>query len=97
MVIRKDETGRPLLVVSKLYSESSAVIHARPKAWDQFDQIHSDVYLSPKNITRVGKDLSSLAKRRRIDYNFNLAPKKRPALITSMTYVSGWIRSTATA
>lgn len=88
VVIRKDETGRPLLVVSKLYSESSAVIHARPKAWDQFDQIHSDVYLSPKNITRVGKDLSSLAKRRRIDYNFNLAPGrvdgKKPSSPISM-------------
>lgn len=76
VVIRKDENGRPLLVVSKRYSESSAVIHARPKAWDQFDQIHSDVFLPPKNIARVEKDLSSLAKRRRIDYNFDLAPKR---------------------
>jgi hypothetical protein len=88
VVIRKDEAGRPLLVVSKLYSESSAVIYARPKAWNQFDQIHSDVYLSPKNITRVGKDLSSLAKRRRIDYSFNLAPMtadgKKPSSPISM-------------
>ena len=76
VVIRRDGTGRPLLVVSKLYSEGSAVIHARPKAWDGFDQIHSDVYLSPKNISRVGKDLSSLAKRRRIDYSFNFKPQR---------------------
>jgi hypothetical protein len=76
LVIRRDSEQGPVIVVSKRYSDYSPVIHARPKAWDAFNQIHSDVILPPKNLKRVEKDLSSLAKRRRIDYEFELSPTR---------------------
>jgi len=70
MVIRKAEDGQPHLVISNRYGESSVVLHARPKAWEDFATIEEDVIFPPDNVKRLEKDLSTLAKRRRIDYSF---------------------------
>jgi hypothetical protein len=70
MVIREQADGQRWIVVSNRNAESSIVIHARPKDWAEFDLINRDVILDPKNMPRLVKDLSSLAKRRRIEYSF---------------------------
>jgi hypothetical protein len=70
MVIRQAEDGHPHVVVSNRYGESSAIIYARPKEWPDFEAIDRDVILPNDNMQRLQKDLSTLAKRRRIEYSF---------------------------
>lgn len=78
MSIRRQADDQPWIVVSNRNAESSIIIHARPKDWADFDLITRDVMLQPKNMPRLEKDLSSLAKRRRIEYSFvNRPPNEK--------------------
>lgn len=82
MVIRKAEDGQPHLVISNRYGESSVILHARPKSWEAFANIEEDVIFPTDNVKRLEKDLSTLAKRRRIDYTFVNKPLSKEGVGT---------------
>ena len=76
MVVRPGADGHAMLVVSGQYVDSSPVIHAWPTQWPEFDEIKQDVILPRQHLKSMERDLSNLIRRRRIEIDLDLSPKR---------------------